>query len=786
MPAVPGPDGRRVRNPLNALGRWKLFDNLRRSLVAAALVGLLVASWAALSPAWAWTLAGAGSLFFPILMAWFPGIVRKPTDVPLAPHLGASGRSLARQAAQAVLTLACLPYEAYFSLDAALRTTARLLVTRRRLLEWTPSSERTHRARRGLRGAWARMWVAPVLAVSAWIYLSLVRPSSLAAAAPILILWFTAPAITWQISRPRARRAARLTADQVRFLGRIARKTWSFFDTYVGPDDHWLPPDNYQESPATGVAHRTSPTNMGLALLASLSASDFGYVSIGRLLDRTTRAFAAMSAMERHRGHFFNWYDTTTLAPLEPRYISSVDSGNLAGHLLTLRAGLQALANEPILPARIFQGLRDTFDLAVGSLSGTLAPPTAALEAAFAEACQAPLETIAAARLALGRLAVQSDALAAGLASAGEEIASRWTSTVADQCRDALADIDCLLGTPSTAASTTPQLPTFASIPTLTELATLDGRLADPARARLQAIDRLVAQAVGLADMEWDFLFDHTRKLLSIGYNVADRRRDSSYYDLLASEARLGTFVGIAQGHLPQESWFALGRLLTAAAGQPVLLSWSGSMFEYLMPLVVMPGYEATLLDQTCKAAVKRQIEYGRHRGVPWGISESGYNQLDVRLNYQYRAFGVPGLGLKRGLRDDLVVAPYASALALIVAPEEACGNLQRLARAGFEGEFGFYEAIDYTPTRVLRGHTKRGGALLHGASPGTDAPVAGARPQRRAHAGPVRVRSGVPGDDAAAPGTHPAHQPALPAGDGRLGSPRAGGGRRYRRAILR
>mgnify|MGYP003693871261 CR=1 FL=1 len=206
--------------------------------------------------------------------------------------------------------------------------------------------------------------------------------------------------------------------------------------------------------------------------------------------------------------------------------------------------------------------------------------------------------------------------------------------------------------------------------------------------------------------MEYDFLFDKGCHLLAIGFNVGERRRDSSYYDLLASEARLCCFVAIAQGQLQQESWFAFGRLLTTAGGGPVLISWSGSMFEYLMPLLVMPTYDNTLLDQTCKAAVERQIEYGRQRGVPWGVSESGYNTIDVHLNYQYRAFGVPGLGLKRGLADDVVIAPYASALALMVAPEEACPNLQRLAAAGLEGPFGLYEAIDYTPSRLPRGQS--------------------------------------------------------------------------------
>jgi cellobiose phosphorylase len=708
FPGVPGPDGRRSRNPLPALGRWKLFDNLRRSLTPAALVGLFLLAWALLSPAWAWTLAGVGFLLLPALMASIPGFVRMPPDVHLARHLDASARSAGRLVAQALLTLACLPHEAFFSLDAALRTTARTLVTHRRLLEWTPSGDHDHPDRRSLASAWARMWAAPALAVVACAYLSVARPASLPAAAPILLLWLAAPTITWQISRPLTRRAARLTSDQLHFLGSVARRTWGFFDTYVGPDDHWLPPDNYQESPAPGVAHRTSPTNMGLALLANLSAYDFGYVSAGRLLERTGLAFRAMSEMERYRGHFYNWYDTQSLAPLTPRYISSVDSGNLAGHLLTLRPGLLALVDDQVLPAGVFQGLRETFDLVADTSRDAPTIAMARLKKTLDDTCDSPPATVAEGRQALDRLATEIGALVAALATTTDHEASGWAVALAGQCRDVIDDLAALAPWTSRPASASPlaHLPGFTSIPTLAELAAIDGEPGGPARTRVATINRLASQTIDLAEMEWDFLFDKTRQVLSIGYNVAERRRDSSYYDLLASEARLSTFVAIAQGHLPQESWFALGRLLTTAAGEPVLLSWSGSMFEYLMPLVVMPGYDGTLLDQTCRAAVKRQIEYGKHRGVPWGISESGCNLLDVRLSYQYRAFGVPGLGLKRGLSDDLVVAPYASALALMVSPEEACANLQRLKAEGFEGQFGFYEAIDYTPSRLPRGHS--------------------------------------------------------------------------------
>ncbi|MCU7856983.1 MAG: cyclic beta 1-2 glucan synthetase, partial [Candidatus Thiodiazotropha sp. (ex Lucinoma borealis)] len=251
----------------------------------------------------------------------------------------------------------------------------------------------------------------------------------------------------------------------------------------------------------------------------------------------------------------------------------------------------------------------------------------------------------------------------------------------------------------------TPELEHFSTIPTLAELVT-QGSAYKGAVERFRTIDDLVGRCRELAVMDFDFLYDTTSGLLSIGYDVSERRRDPSCYDLLASEARLASFLLIAQEQLPQKHWFALGRLLTSHGGDVSLISWSGSMFEYLMPQLIMPSYDHTLLHQTCKAAVSRQIEYGRQRAVPWGISESCYNATDMNQVYQYRAFGVPGLGLKRGLGEDLVIAPYASALALMVMPQEACRNLQTLAADGFVGAYGFYEAVDYTPSRVLRGNS--------------------------------------------------------------------------------
>ncbi len=745
LPGVPGPGGRR-KNPLSGLSRWKIFDNLRRSLVPFALTLLLLLGWTVLSPLWLWTLAVIGTLLIPPWMASALDLFQKPDDVLLRQHLAAAAHSAGRHFAQAAFALACLPYEAFFSLDAILRSAWRL-VTGRRLLEWNPSIDSDRLRRMDLAASYGTMWIAPVLATVTVLVLALSRPAALGVAGPILGLWFASPAVAWWISRPLARPAARLTADQTLFLRKLSRRTWAFFETFVGLDDHWLPPDNFQEHPVAVVGHRTSPTNMGLALLANLSAYDFGYISVGQLIVRTTNALHTMGALERHRGHFYNWYDTQSLKPLQPVYISTVDSGNLAGHLLTLRSGLLALPDQKILGARWLDGISDTLgilaDIAGGAkgAGGAALAQVAQLHKDLATASDSRPTTLGASRSCLDRLAASAAKVVGSLDAyprSSESGEKGWARALARQCRFALDDLTFLAPW-----ILLPALPNRLSdvrgiheIPTLRELARFDvewlpaieqrlgpdltpeeregldeirrlvTKASQRARVRIATLERLALQSGEFARMEVDFLFDKTRKLLAIGYNVGDRRRDASYYDLLASEARLSTFVAIAQGQLPQESWFSLGRMLTRIGGEPILLSWSGSMFEYLMPLLVMPTYENTLLDETYKVAVKQQIEYGKKWKLPWGMSESGYNAIDVRLNYQYRAFGVPGLGLKRGLAEDRVVAPYASALALMVAPEEACENLQRLVKEGMEGRYGFYEAIDYTPSRLPRGQS--------------------------------------------------------------------------------
>ncbi len=761
LPRVPGRDGGSHRNPISALSRWKLADNLRRSLVPAALTALLVLGLVLLAKPVVWTLAVLGILLIPALLTAILSALSKPGDLRWPAHLATAARTAGQRLTQALFNLACLPYEAYFSLDAVIRTLWRLGISRRGLLEWTSSGD-LERKRQGLAGVYRSMWIAPALALIAAVGLVMNEPRALLLALPVLLAWLAAPLLAWWMSRPLERREARLTAEQTGFLHSSARKTWAFFETYVGAEDHWLPPDNLQEHPVAVVAHRTSPTNMGLALLANLAAHDFGYLSSGGLLARTSDALRTMTTLDRYRGHFFNWYDTQSLEPLAPRYISSVDSGNLAAHLSTLQPGLLELIDAPILNPRWLEGIGDTWKTLTDALaaapesgrrlalpkplsqfqqtleSARLLPPISLSEA---RGC---LEALAAqAEEATRELDTQTEAEAEAEAGAGAGTGAKdgitvWMHRLARQCRALLDDLlflaPWLAAAGSSAGQDAPsQSDTHSQPPlslTLRQLAELElnagdesahsgqpdhadhadhrtprpDRAAQPARERIREIQQLALTVGDLARLDYGFLFDEAQMLLAIGYNVDERRCDTSYYDLLASEARLGCFVAIAQSQLPQESWFALGRLLTRAAGNATLLSWSGSMFEYLMPLLVMPSYDNTLLEQTYRTAVARQIAYGKERGVPWGVSESGYNGVDAQLNYQYRAFGVPGLGLKRWLAEDLVIAPYASALALLVAPEAACQNLQRLAASGLAGPFGFYEAIDYTASRLPRG----------------------------------------------------------------------------------
>jgi len=738
LPFARGVDGRLQKNPLSGLSRWKIFDNIRRSLISMALTTLIILGWTVLCAPLFWTIAVSGIIVFPIFVTLVWDTFKKPEDVILSHHIKRILNTTGNIIIQTSFSVLCLPFEAFANLFAIARTSWRMLLSHKKLLEWDQSSNLESINKNSLAASYWTMRAAPVLSFVLIIYLAVYLPEHLYIAGAILFFWAFSPLITWLISNPSPKQKTLLTAGQNIFLLKVARKTWGYFERFVGDDDNWLPPDNFQQYPVPVIAHRTSPTNIGLSLLANLSALDFGYITTGKFLERTDNTIKTMLQLERFNGHFFNWYDTRTLQVLPQKYISTVDSGNLAGHLLTLRQGLFEILHKKVADNKIFEGLLDTIRVLkeiIGKQDSTVLFDFYSLLEIECSIKHTSIDDII---NSLKLLSVNYEVVIKTIETEAGSITDWWMDNLSEQLRQAIDNIQILYpwyALPPVSAKFR-NLIEIASDITLSSLfkktieliPILDGLKSENntieenewistfkesvaktqqlVGQQIALIEKLGHECIGLADMEWDFLYDKPKHLLTIGYRVEEHACDPGYYDLLASEARLCVFVAIAQGKLPEESWFALGRLLTNVGGDSILLSWSGSMFEYLMPLLVMPLYENTLLGQTCKTTVKRQIDYGKHRGIPWGFSESGYNMVDASSNYQYQAFGVPGLGLKRGLEIDTVVAPYAIALSLMVAPEVSCENLESLFDAGFEGDYGFYEAIDYTPSRLQRGQS--------------------------------------------------------------------------------
>lgn len=723
------------KNPISLFSKWKIFDNIRRSLVPLSLLLIFLFGWIVSPMPWFWTLAVTLIIIMPSIVHLIWELCWKPADVIFVQHLIYSLRSATNHFIQHLLDLTNLPYEVYSNTDAILRTLGRIFITKRNLLQWNPFNGQ--QKKETIDQAFFTMWFAPLFSLAVFVYLLIYKsPVTILIALPILALWSSSPFIAWWVSHSYVRRKTHLSENENIYLRKLGRKIWAFFEEFVNEENNWLPPDNYQEEPVDRVAHRTSPTNIGMALLCNLTAYDFGYIGPRQLVDRTANTINTMLRMERYRNHLYNWYDTRTLMPLLPRYISSVDSGNLAGHLVTLKQGLLAMPDKKIVSSDAFKGLADVVAILVEQNKNDEG----------LEQFEEELHDIIQSGISLEEAKDFIDELEASWADVLKELNPSadaesfwWSQKLTLQIQqvkyELLAMAPWILMPKAPAkfdhlAALLPEEPTTRELSKIEEnllhsiiscyssentteenewLNTFRNHITEcgrRAKELLLTVEQLSGKIAELADMEYNFLYDKTQHLLSIGYNVDEQRRDNSFYDLLASEARLTTFVAIAQGKLPQESWFALGRQLTKMGTSPVLLSWSGSMFEYLMPLLVMPNYENTLLDQTGLAVIEKQVEYGRKRGVPWGISESGYNMVDTSLNYQYRAFGVPGLGLKRGLSEDLVISPYSTIMALMVSPQVAYDNLQVMKGHGFESKYGFYEAIDYTPSRLPRKQT--------------------------------------------------------------------------------
>ncbi|MDI6901885.1 MAG: glucoamylase family protein [Anaerosomatales bacterium] len=752
---VPAAGGREP-NPLTGLHRWKIVDNLRRSLFPPAVMAFLFGGMALLpGPDWCLVAVVAAIVFFPVYFSVADSLLFRPRGADVRGDRSSLTRDFWRDTARATLSLAVLPHQAYVMIDAIGRALWRMGVSKRGLLEWETAAEVERRLGTAPADFLRRMWPGLAVVVAGVALLAVADPPSLPAAAPLVAAWFLGPYVAWRVSQPVVAEEPPLTSADVATMRSTARKTWRFFETFVTAEDHWLAPDNFQEDPKGEVAHRTSPTNMGLQLLAALTAYDLGYLGLPALVERESRTLETMAGLERFRGHFYNWYDTLTLQPLRPTYVSTVDSGNLAGHLIAVRVGLTEASESPLLGPQVIDGIADTARMALGDL---LADQKDASAREIVTELRTSLEELLR-RTALDEPPTELGgwlALLEGLAAQTAPMARRAAALDGDAPFAAAAiravhaavlgrleDIETfapwaslLRRTP--AAALPPEAaellaPLLEHVPSLTGLAEgldtaektlagLTGEGGDAAewahevvtalRAARPRCQQLLAELRLMCDIahemyentDFGMLFDESRMVFSIGFNTAEGRLDDSFYDMLASECRLASYIAVAKGDVPQEHWFRLGRAITQTGGGRALVSWSASMFEYLMPRLVMRTYPGTLLERTYQAVVRRQIQYGAQRNVPWGVSESAFNAKDVELTYQYQAFGVPGLGLKRGLSDDVVIAPYATVLALPVAPTSALENLRALSRQGAEGRYGYYEAVDYTPGRVPAG----------------------------------------------------------------------------------
>jgi cyclic beta-1,2-glucan synthetase len=737
-----------VRAGVPLAGRWKMIDNLRRTLVSPSAFAALVFGWALpLEQAAVWTGFVIATVALPVCLPLVDGILPHRAGVSKRTFLRGLAGDFAIALAQSFLRLAWLADQAWMMLDAIARTLHRVLISRRRLLEWVTAAQASARERLDLLGCHQQFGGGLALTVAVACGLSLAAPDAIAVAAPLVVLWFLAPTIAWWSGLPLWQSSPRLLAPAPRqTLQSIARRTWSYFERFVGPEDRMLPPDNFQETPVGVVAQRTSPTNLGLYLLATVSARDFGWVGALDAVGRLDETLASMEGLERFRGHFYNWYDTRDGRPLEPKYVSSVDSGNLAGHLIALRGAVREWMSAPLVHPRCGSGIGDALAVAreaVQTLRDDRRTQTVTLRhfAPLFDAVAALLERnvesaagYAARSAALGAAAeTLVDAARTFVAERGEGPDAEllvWTQAVLASVGSHARDLDALMpwarlppreGVAEEFASS---IPTLGELPERCEqaLAELEREeksdeliaLADAlrsssqsARSLLRRLDELEALCTRrVAEMDFGFLLDPGRQLFAIGYHVGEGVLDSNCYDLLASEARLASLVAIAKGEVPVRHWFRLGRALTPLGLGAALISWSGSMFEYLMPSLVMRAPTGSLLEQTTRLIVRRQIRYGAQRGIPWGVSESAFSARDLEFTYQYSNFGVPGLGLKRGLGDDAVVAPYATALAAMVEPDEAVKNFERMRASGACGRYGWYEALDFTPSRLPEGES--------------------------------------------------------------------------------
>ncbi|MGZ8237684.1 MAG: glucoamylase family protein, partial [Methylobacter sp.] len=700
LPWIFGPRGKGM--PL--IGRWKMIDNLRRTFSAPGAFLTLLAAWA-IPGAPQSLLMGMvlAAVAFPAFQSFIGGVRIRP-HIPVRHQLRAIAENIIAGVNTSLVTLTLLVQQAILMTDAIVSSLVRIYITKRKLLKWVTALQVKSKAGHTMKDLIRPLGSVIIVLFFAGLIVLIFNPASLGIAAPFLLLWLLSPIAAHILSLPpKPDPAESLIPEDALQLRQVARHTWRFFTTFVTEQENYLPPDNFQEDPNPEIAHRSSPTNFGLYLISTLAAHDMGWIGLIDTIDRLEATLNTLNKMSKLHGHFYNWYDTCDLHPLEPKYVSTVDSGNLAAHLLVLVQGCKELTQQPYPFSTLLSGIADSHRLFESALAKTI-------------------DTQRMQMVTLNDLQQKTDKLRALLActpATQEECLRLWR--LIKPCADNLLDLvrayaaergDHINSSEMLAwatllhndiASHQRDMENFGSSIHF-HLPSDDHQQPEAQHWKVltQRINTLAELAEQLfVEMDFRFLYDPNRHLFSLGYRVEKGVIDDSYYDLLASEARLTSLIAIAKREVPSAHWFHLGRRLTRTTHGNVLLSWSGSMFEYLMPSLVTYTPRYSLLDQTCRLVVQSQIEYGEQRRVPWGVSESAFNGRDRWFTYQYSAFGVPGLGMKRGLAYDLVIAPYATALAAMYHTRAAAENFQRLEKLGALGRYGFFEALDFTPSRL-------------------------------------------------------------------------------------
>ncbi|WP_073993587.1 GH36-type glycosyl hydrolase domain-containing protein [Parasporobacterium paucivorans] len=728
-----------IKNPLSYVSKWKIMDNLRRSLLTPSVMLLIILGLSILPGSGIfWVGFGIVSMGLPLILSFLTQIFRdglKPDCIKR--HLpGFFG--IKAPVFQFFIGIIFLPYQALTVLEAVAVTLTRVFITKKKMLEWVTSADADRVQTNSLKSYISTMGLSATSGIVIAMLSYYFKPESLTVSFVLLAAWLISPVVACIISKDDHIKIEKLQESDLLDLRKTARKTWRYFEEFADAKNNYLAPDNFQEEPYRGIAYKTSPTNIGLGLMASLTGRDMGYTGLIMTTDLISKTITTMEKMEKWNGHLYNWYDTRTLEPLNPMYVSTVDSGNLVCYLTTLVQGLEEYYERPLIDASFARGITDTaragledgqelpidfsafeplekqkkIDLVLWrkALDGFIENPLISCKMKaewktksknmvrmLKEELESFMPWVAMSYTVPGPLS--NDVLTSKTDLLLELVRTNvslkalpsLSKNICDLCNQLTEDIREASGGSFE-----------AELPWLNGLKEAAGKSFRFSRDFIVQYDRLIARINDLSmNTRFAELYNERRHLFYIGYNMEEKKPTNSYYDLLASEARQTSYIAIARGEIPPKHWFMLGRSLTVVDRFKGLVSWSGTMFEYLMPLLLMRSYRNTLLDETYSFVVKSQIKYGRQRETPWGTSESAYNSLDINLDYQYKAIGVPWLGLKRGLAEDAVVAPYATFLALMVDPEEAYKNIKYLKAEGLEGPYGFYEAADYTPERL-------------------------------------------------------------------------------------